>query len=76
VFVAAVLGPEEREDRELEVVRLAFEQRADALVLPVREAECTMERLFRDAAQRKRQCNRLERRCRAASKTLAGSLSP
>ena len=58
MLVAAVLGPEEREDRELEVVRLAFQQRADALVLPVREAECTMERLFRDAAQEKGQCNR------------------
>jgi hypothetical protein len=51
VLVPAVLGPEKREDRELEVVGLAFEQRADAFVLPVREAECTMERLFGDAAQ-------------------------
>ena len=53
VLVAAVLRPEQREDRELEVVRLAIEQRADALVLPVREAECTMERLVEDAAQRR-----------------------
>ena len=51
VLVAAVLRPEEREDGELEVVRLAPEERLDALVLPVREAEGTMERLFRDAAQ-------------------------
>jgi hypothetical protein len=57
-----VLGPEERENRELEVVRLAFQQRADALVLPVREAECTMERLVGDAAQRKRQSSRAVRR--------------
>jgi hypothetical protein len=30
VLVGAVLGPEEREDGELEVVRLALEQAADA----------------------------------------------
>ena len=53
VLVAAVLGPEEREDRELEVVRVSPEQRADTLVLPVREAEGAMERLFRDAAHRR-----------------------
>ena len=52
VLVAAVLRPEEREHRELEVVRIAPEQRADALVLPVGEAECAMERRFRDAAQK------------------------
>jgi hypothetical protein len=51
VLVAAVLGPEEREDGELEVVREPPEQGRDALVLPVRQAESTMERLFRDAAQ-------------------------
>ena len=46
VLVAAVLRPEEREDRELEVVRLALEQRDDSVELPVREAELAMERLF------------------------------
>ena len=51
VLVAAVLGPEEREDGELEVVRLALEQAADSLELPVREAECAMERRFRHARQ-------------------------
>ena len=51
VLVAAVLGPEEREDGELEVVRIALEESADALVLPVRQAECAMERWFRHAAQ-------------------------
>ena len=51
VLVAAVLRPEEREDRELEVVRLALQQRSDAVELPVREAELTVERLFRDGAQ-------------------------
>ena len=48
MLVAAVLRPEEREDRELEVVRLAPHQRDDAGELPVREAELSMERLFRD----------------------------
>ena len=51
VLVAAVLRPEQREDRELEVVRVAREQRADSLVLPVGEAECAMERRIRRAAQ-------------------------
>ena len=51
VLVAAVLGPEEAEDGELEVVRVAREQRADSLVLPVREAECAVEHRFRSAAQ-------------------------
>ena len=51
VLVAAVLRPEEREDRELEVVRLPPEQREDPVVLPVRQAELAMERLFHDGAQ-------------------------
>jgi hypothetical protein len=46
-----VLRPEEREDRELEVVRLALEQLQDACVLAVREAELAVEGLFRDRAQ-------------------------
>jgi hypothetical protein len=50
VLVAAVLGPEQREDRELEVVRSAFEQLVDALELSVAEAELTMER-YRDPRQ-------------------------
>jgi hypothetical protein len=48
VLVAAVLRPEEREDSELEVVRLALEQLLDTRVLPVREAELAVEWLFRD----------------------------
>ena len=52
MLVATVLRPEEREDGELEVVRIAREERADSLVLPVREAECAMERRFRHAAQK------------------------
>ena len=51
MLVAAVLRPEEREDGELEVVRLALEQLADSRVLPVREAELAVEWLFRDGAQ-------------------------
>ena len=51
MLVAAVLRPEKREDLELEVVRLAPEQRDDSSELPVREAEPAMERLFRDEAQ-------------------------
>ena len=52
MLVAAVLRPEEREDRELELVRVALEQVADSLKLPVRQAESTMERrLFGDRSQ-------------------------
>jgi hypothetical protein len=51
VLVPAVLRPEEREDGELEVVRVALEKSPDALVLPVGQPEGAMERLFRDAAQ-------------------------
>jgi len=42
VLVAAVLRPEEREDGELEVVRLPLEQLTDTLVLAVGKAESTM----------------------------------
>ena len=51
MLVAAVLGPEQREDRELEVVRLALEQRLDPAELPVREAEGAVQRLFGDRRQ-------------------------
>jgi hypothetical protein len=43
VLVAAVLGPENGEDRELEVVRAAAEQLADSVELPVGETECAVE---------------------------------
>jgi hypothetical protein len=46
-----MLGPEEREDAELEVVRLAPEQAADTVELLVGEAERAVERLFRHEAQ-------------------------
>jgi predicted transcriptional regulator len=51
VLVAAVLGPEQREDRELEVVRLAFEKTPDSLELAVRESERAVQRLFRNLRQ-------------------------
>ena len=53
VLVAAVLRPEEREDGELEVVRLPGEQLTDTVVLAVGKAESTMKRLFRDPRQMK-----------------------
>jgi hypothetical protein len=52
VLVAAVLGPEQREDRELEVVGLALEKVGDSLVLGAAETERAMERLFVDPRQR------------------------
>jgi hypothetical protein len=50
VLVAAVLGPKQRENGELEVVRSASEQLVDALELSVGEAELTMEK-YRDPRQ-------------------------
>jgi hypothetical protein len=52
MLVAAVLGPEQREDRELEVVRVPLQQFADSRVLAVGETERAMERLFCDPRQR------------------------
>jgi hypothetical protein len=52
VLVAAVFRPEEGEDGELEVVRVAAEERPDTAELPVRQAERAMERLFDSATQR------------------------
>ena len=51
MLVAAVLRPQEREDGELEVVRVAAQQFPDSLELSVGETECAMERRFRHAAQ-------------------------
>jgi hypothetical protein len=50
VLVAAVLGPEQREHRELELVRVAAEQVADTVELAVGQPEGAVER-FRDGAQ-------------------------
>jgi hypothetical protein len=52
MLVAAVLGPQQREDRELEVIRLPAEQAADSLELAVRQPEGTMKRLFRYRRQK------------------------
>jgi hypothetical protein len=52
VLVAAVLRPEQREDGELEVVRLALEQLLDTVELPVGQPEGAVERLFGDPRQR------------------------
>jgi hypothetical protein len=51
MLVAAVLGPEQREDRELEAIRLASEKTPDPRVLLVRQPESAVQRLFRDLAQ-------------------------
>jgi hypothetical protein len=51
MLVAAMLGPEQREDRELEVVRLAFEKTPDSVELAVRQPEGAVQRLFRDLRQ-------------------------
>ena len=57
VFVAAVLRPQEGEDGQLEMVRLAAEELPDPRGLAVGEAEGAMKRLFRDLRQVV-QCNR------------------
>jgi hypothetical protein len=51
VLVGAVLRPEEREDGELEVVRVAAEQLADTVELPVGQAEGAVQGLFGDPRQ-------------------------
>jgi hypothetical protein len=51
VLVAAVLGPEQREESELEVVRLALQELRDSVELRVGQAERAMERLFVDPRQ-------------------------
>jgi hypothetical protein len=51
VLIATVLRPEQREDSQLEAVRVALEQATDTLQLPVGEAEGTVQRLFRDCCQ-------------------------
>jgi hypothetical protein len=51
MLVPAVLRPEQREDRELEVIGLAGEQLDDARVLGIGEAERLVQRPFRDPLQ-------------------------
>ena len=76
VLVGAVLRPEQREDGELEVVRLPAEQRVDAVVLPVRQAESAMKRLVRNAGQGTTQGaslpSRSDRTARAPAREVAG----
>jgi hypothetical protein len=57
VLVTAVLRPEEGEDRELEMVRVAPEQLPDSIRFPVGETEGAVERLGGDLRQ-VIQCNR------------------
>jgi hypothetical protein len=57
VLVAAVLRPEQGEDRELEMVRVAAEQISDTARFPVGQTECAMKRLGGDLRQ-VIQCNR------------------
>jgi hypothetical protein len=51
MLVAAVLRPEQREDGELEAVRVAIQQRADTVQLPVGEPEGAVQRLFCNCRQ-------------------------
>ena len=60
MLVAAVLRPEQREDRQLEVVGIAAQKLPDSVRLPVGETESAMERLFGDLRQ-ETQCNRWAR---------------
>jgi hypothetical protein len=47
-----MLGPEQRENRELEMIRLPAEQVADPVKLAVRQPEGAMKRLFRYRRQK------------------------
>jgi hypothetical protein len=58
MLVAAMLGPEEREDGKLEVVRITAEQFADAVELLVGQPQRTVERLFRSDLRQGQQCTR------------------
>jgi hypothetical protein len=51
VLVAAVLGPQEREDGKLEIVRVAREQRLHTVELSVGKTERAVEWLLGDRAQ-------------------------
>ena len=62
VLVAAVLRPEQREDGELEVVRVAAEQLADAVELLVGQPQRTVERLFRRDLRQEQESTRGRRR--------------
>jgi hypothetical protein len=69
MLVAAVLGPEEREDRELEVVRVAAEQLPDTVRFPVRQTKGAVQRLMggqlRQVIQSNRRCGGISREAAA-----------
>ena len=73
VLVPAVLRPEEREDGQLEVVRLALEQALDPRELPVGESEGAVERLRRDRARQVFESSRVAGRQIFPSSAYAGS---
>jgi hypothetical protein len=54
MLVRAMLGPEEREDGELELVRVSAQELADPLQLPIGEPERSMEWLFEGLRQKVR----------------------
>jgi hypothetical protein len=62
MLVAAVLRPEQREDGELEVVRLPLEQLTDSGELGVGKTERTMKRPFFDDPRQALESNRLRGR--------------
>jgi hypothetical protein len=51
VLVAAVLGPEQGEDRQLEVVRRAPQELLDTVELSVGQTERAVERLVGNSSQ-------------------------
>jgi hypothetical protein len=59
VLVAAMLRPEQREDRQLEVIRLALQQLTDARELGVGKTERTMKRPFFDDPRQGLESSRL-----------------
>jgi hypothetical protein len=65
MLVPAVLRPEQREDGELEVVRLAFEQLTDSGELGVGKTERTMKRPFCDDSRQGLESSRLRGRVQA-----------
>ncbi|HEY2310955.1 MAG TPA: hypothetical protein VGH46_07565 [Gaiellaceae bacterium] len=57
MLVAAVLRPEEREDRELEVVRVAAEQIPDTVRFPVSQTKGAVEGLMGGQLRQVIECN-------------------
>ena len=57
MLVAAMLRPEQREDGELEVVRVTAEQLPDTVRLPVRETKSAVNGLMGGQLRQVIQCN-------------------